>query len=222
MCFTYPCLCTRFTNSSLLFAYALNSKFLSSLLLYTGSHESIERFQYPQDLHGGCPYIHGSNWWPVPCSQCSQKEGTWFWGLRQEINAGMLQHCFNLISVELSVLWDLTVLYWNVLAFVLKICYNYCEVMQDAAIQYILLLSNFACYCSQVFTCCHSTCSQSITFWSYMYMWCCNYCEVLDCCIHIIMPRGGASAYCSSFVIPSVTAVLQRTLKGEHWNLQHK
>ena len=30
------------------------------------------------------------------------------------------------------------------------------------------------------------------------------------------MPRGGVSAYGSSFVTPSVTSVLQRTLKGEH------
>ena len=32
----------------------------------------------------------------------------------------------------------------------------------------------------------------------------------------LIMPRGGATAYGSSFVIPSVTSVLQCTLKGEH------
>ena len=31
----------------------------------------------------------------------------------------------------------------------------------------------------------------------------------------LVMPRGGATAYCSSFVIPSVTSVLWHTLKGE-------
>ena len=55
------CLCTYSKYMYSVFLIFLFSVFYSHsiLSLFLGSHESIERFQYSQDI---CSYIHGSNW----------------------------------------------------------------------------------------------------------------------------------------------------------------